>query len=202
MSPPPQTPRSPHRSWPQETQQEPAGARAEEEDEGEKDGATENQTGCPGWQAQEEQLGRTQKPGSPTGWGGLCLDTWVPSCPPMSPSGGTHPYGPVSPCATHPLVSRSPCPLYPLVPRCHPLSPVSLAVPGQSEDAGEAEEESDAESPGVLGATTRPDPTTRLKKLKRGRPGRKKKKGECPQVSPVPGCHHHPHPRPQGGDAG
>ncbi|KAF1426285.1 Chromodomain-helicase-DNA-binding protein 3, partial [Spheniscus humboldti] len=50
-----------------------------------------------------------------------------------------------------------------------------------SEDAGEAEEESDAESPGVLGATARPDPTTRLKKLKRGRPGRKKKKGECPQ---------------------
>ncbi|XP_027563819.1 chromodomain-helicase-DNA-binding protein 3-like, partial [Neopelma chrysocephalum] len=46
-----------------------------------------------------------------------------------------------------------------------------------SEDAGEAEEESDAESPGgVLGATPRPDPTTRLKKLKRGRPGRKKKK--------------------------
>uniref|UniRef100_A0A663FC47 Chromodomain helicase DNA binding protein 3 n=1 Tax=Aquila chrysaetos chrysaetos TaxID=223781 RepID=A0A663FC47_AQUCH len=56
-----------------------------------------------------------------------------------------------------------------------------------SSDAGEAEEESDAESPGVLGATARPDPTTRLKKLKRGRPGRKKKKGECPQVSPEEG---------------
>ncbi|CAM9122242.1 unnamed protein product [Bubo scandiacus] len=51
-----------------------------------------------------------------------------------------------------------------------------------SEDAGEAEEDSDAESPGVLGAPPRPDPTTRLKKLKRGRPGRKKKKGECGQA--------------------
>ncbi|XP_071656226.1 chromodomain-helicase-DNA-binding protein 3 isoform X4 [Patagioenas fasciata] len=46
-----------------------------------------------------------------------------------------------------------------------------------SEDAGEAEEDSDAESPGVLGAPPRPDPPNRIKKLKRGRPGRKKKKG-------------------------
>ncbi|XP_071656222.1 chromodomain-helicase-DNA-binding protein 3 isoform X1 [Patagioenas fasciata] len=49
----------------------------------------------------------------------------------------------------------------------------------QSEDAGEAEEDSDAESPGVLGAPPRPDPPNRIKKLKRGRPGRKKKKAPC-----------------------
>ncbi|OPJ89903.1 hypothetical protein AV530_011484 [Patagioenas fasciata monilis] len=56
------------------------------------------------------------------------------------------------------------------------MSPTS-PCPQQSEDAGEAEEDSDAESPGVLGAPPRPDPPNRIKKLKRGRPGRKKKKG-------------------------
>ncbi|XP_031466502.1 chromodomain-helicase-DNA-binding protein 3-like, partial [Phasianus colchicus] len=48
-----------------------------------------------------------------------------------------------------------------------------------SEDAGEAEEESDAESSSVHSASARSDPAGRIKKLKRGRPGRKKKKVPC-----------------------
>lgn len=114
-----------------------------------------------------------------------------------------HPPQPLPLVSCFPPTSMSPGP-----PSVSPLSPLSP----QSEDAGEVEEESDAESPGgVLGAPPRPDPTTRLKKLKRGRPGRKKKKGEHPQASPsVPKRYlgrHHPPPDPTptppcSGDAG
>ncbi|XP_068785462.1 chromodomain-helicase-DNA-binding protein 3 isoform X2 [Struthio camelus] len=48
-----------------------------------------------------------------------------------------------------------------------------------SDEAGEAEEESDAESSSVHSASVRSDASGRVKKLKRGRPGRKKKKAPC-----------------------
>lgn len=162
---------------------------------------------------------------TPLGGGTLpggCLDHWVPSWGWVGPLWGGCRWVPgplgsllgpllsppcpqvVAPSALAPSPTAphlvSPTPVSPGPPSLSLLFPVSPLSP-QSEDAGEAEEESDAESPGgVLGAPPRPDPTTRLKKLKRGRPGRKKKKGECPQVSlSIPkhhlGCHHPP-PRP------
>lgn len=56
----------------------------------------------------------------------------------------------------------------------------------QSEEGPEPEaEESDLDSGSVHSASCRPDGPVRAKKLKRGRPGRKKKKGKgCHCVSP------------------
>lgn len=49
----------------------------------------------------------------------------------------------------------------------------------QSDEVGEPEEESDLDNSSVHSSSVRSDSSGRVKKLKRGRPGRKKKKGEC-----------------------
>lgn len=48
----------------------------------------------------------------------------------------------------------------------------------QSDELGELEEESDLDNSSVHSSSVRSDGSGRVKKLKRGRPGRKKKKGE------------------------
>lgn len=49
----------------------------------------------------------------------------------------------------------------------------------QSDELGELEEESDLDNSSVHSSSVRSDSSGRVKKLKRGRPGRKKKKGEA-----------------------
>lgn len=56
----------------------------------------------------------------------------------------------------------------------------------QSDEGPEPEaEESDLDSGSVHSASGRPDGPVRVKKLKRGRPGRKKKKGKSVMCDPL-----------------
>uniref|UniRef100_A0A8B9ZZZ9 Chromodomain helicase DNA binding protein 3 n=1 Tax=Anas zonorhyncha TaxID=75864 RepID=A0A8B9ZZZ9_9AVES len=105
----------------------------------------------------------------PPGWG---QEPWGQRCPLAGPGHKKRSKSPRVPELKRKLKGKKMAPLK-----------IKLGVLGgkrkkssSSEDAGEAEEESDAESSSVHSASARSDPAARIKKLKRGRPGRKKKK--------------------------
>uniref|UniRef100_A0A8B9TH67 DNA helicase n=1 Tax=Anas platyrhynchos TaxID=8839 RepID=A0A8B9TH67_ANAPL len=115
----------------------------------------------------EQVSARRSRSPPPPGWG---QEPWGQRCPLAGPGHKKRSKSPRVPELKRKLKGKKMAPLK-----------IKLGVLGgkrkkSSSDAGEAEEESDAESSSVHSASARSDPAARIKKLKRGRPGRKKKK--------------------------
>lgn len=68
----------------------------------------------------------------------------------------------------------------------------------QSDEVVDPEEESDLDNSSVHSSSVRSDSSGRVKKLRRGRPGRKKKKGEVKLVPPGAGDAGRPSPTREG----